>query len=74
MPKTPKTTFPIVEKWLINTPNEKPIRYAYLTILHFPTQVRTCSGFEGLKVTTLFSALIKGSPSDSFINFTHIVP
>lgn len=31
---------------------------------HFPTQVRTCSGFEGLKVTTLFSALIKGSPSD----------
>jgi len=38
---------------------------AQINILHFPTQVRTCSGFEGFKVATFFSALIKGSPSDA---------
>lgn len=34
---------------------------------HFPTQVRTCSGYKGLKVTTLFSAHNMGSPSDNCI-------
>lgn len=56
-----KTTFQnrkvVVVTQLISTKNQY--------VRHFPTQVLACSGYEGLKVTTLFSALIKGSPSES---------